>query len=296
MAGIRKKLKAIKKRLCRLVSKTPKRKFYYGFFSKYCRLRPKWVLIESFHGQTVSDSGLVLAQEIARLYPGQYRVFYATEDKKKHQAFVDAAGLQVELVDVTTFRYTRILACAQHIFSNASLPIYFIKRPGQVYMQTWHGTPLKTLGKQMRMGIESMYNVQHNFLQADYLTQPNAFTRDVILRDYNLEPLYTGKVVMAGYPRNKVFMEPEKGVALRRKLGLEDKTVYAYMPTWRGQSNHSVDVLEYAAQVKKIMHQVDSGLKDDQVLYVNFHPILHGAVQLDAYQHILPFPTEVSNY
>ena len=69
-------------------------------------------------------------------------------------------------------------------------------------MQTWHGTPLKTLGKQMRMGIESMYNVQHNFLQADYLTQPNAFTRDVILRDYNLEPLYTGKVVMAGYPRN----------------------------------------------------------------------------------------------
>ena len=296
MAGIRKKLKAIKKRLCRLVSKTPKRKFYYGFFSKYCRLRPKWVLIESFHGQTVSDSGLVLAQEIARLYPGQYRVFYATEDKKKHQAFVDAAGLQVELVDVTTFRYTHILACAQHIFSNASLPIYFIKRPGQVYMQTWHGTPLKTLGKQMRMGIESMYNVQHNFLQADYLTQPNAFTRDVILRDYNLEPLYTGKVVMAGYPRNKVFMEPEKGVALRRKLGLEDKTVYAYMPTWRGQSNHSVDVLEYAAQVKKIMHQVDSGLKDDQVLYVNFHPILHGAVQLDAYQHILPFPTEVSNY
>ncbi len=44
------------------------------------------------------------------------------------------------------------------------------------------------------------------------------------------------------------------------------------------------------------MQQLDSGLKDDQVLYVNFHPILHGAVQLDAYQHILPFPTEVSNY
>ena len=296
MAGIRKKLKAIKKRLCRLVSKTPKRKFYYGFFSKYCRLRPKWVLIESFHGQTVSDSGLVLAQEIARLYPGQYRVFYATEDKKKHQAFVDAAGLQVELVDVTTFRYTRILACAQHIFSNASLPIYFIKRPGQVYMQTWHGTPLKTLGKQMRMGIESMYNVQHNFLQADYLTQPNAFTRDVILRDYNLEPLYTGKVVMAGYPRNKVFMEPEKGVALRRQLGLEDKTVYAYMPTWRGTSNRDVDTSEYAAQVHAMLSVLDKSMTDAQLLFVNFHPILHDAIQLGKYRHIRPFPRQVSNY
>ena len=296
MAGIRKKLKAIKKRLCRLVSKTPKRKFYYGFFSKYCRLRPKWVLIESFHGQTVSDSGLVLAQEIARLYPGQYRVFYATEDKKKHQAFVDAAGLQVELVDVTTFRYTRILACAQHIFSNASLPIYFIKRPGQVYMQTWHGTPLKTLGKQMRMGIESMYNVQHNFLQADYLTQPNAFTRDVILRDYNLEPLYTGKVVMAGYPRNKVFMEPEKGVALRRQLGLEDKTIYAYMPTWRGTSNRDVDTSEYAAQVHAMLSVLDKSMTDAQLLFVNFHPILHDAIKLGKYRHIRPFPRQVSNY
>lgn len=76
-----KKLKAIKKRLRRMVSKTPSASFITAF-SKYCRLRPKWVLIESFHGQTVSDSGLVLAQEIARLYPGQYRVFYATEDKR----------------------------------------------------------------------------------------------------------------------------------------------------------------------------------------------------------------------
>lgn len=131
MAGIRKKLKAIKNRLRRMVSKTPKRKFYYGFFSKYCRLRPKWVLIESFHGQTVSDSGLVLAQEIARLYPGQYRVFYATEDKKKHQAFVDAAGLQVELVDVTTFRYTHILACAQHIFPMRRCPFTSLSDPGR---------------------------------------------------------------------------------------------------------------------------------------------------------------------
>ncbi len=68
------------------------------------------------------------------------------------------------------------------------------------------------------------------------------------------------------------------------------------LPTWRGQGNHKCDVLEYAAQIKEVMQQVDSGLKNDQVLYVNFHPILHGAVQLDAYQHILPFPTEVSNY
>ena len=55
----------------------------------------------------------------------------------------------------------------------------------------------QNLGKQMRKGIESMYNVQHNFLQANYLMHPNEFTKDAIMGDYNLEPLYTGKVALA---------------------------------------------------------------------------------------------------
>ncbi len=38
----------------------------------------------------------------------------------------------------------------------------------------------------------------------------------------------------------------EKAETVRKQLGLEDKVVYAYMPTWRGTSNHSVnqDVLQ----------------------------------------------------
>ncbi len=293
---IKKRADKLKKRIIRLFSKTPKRKFYYGFFSKYLKVNKNIVLIESFHGQTVSDSGLVLAQEILRLYPGRFKIYYATESKAEHQKFVDKIGLDVELVDVTTFKYTRILATAGYIFSNASLPIYFIKRQEQTYLQTWHGTPLKTLGKKMRLGIESMYNVQHNFLQADYLTQPNAFTKDVIMEDYNLEKLYTGKVVMAGYPRNKIFMQPQMGARLKKELSLEDKTVYAYMPTWRGTSNHSVDTLKYASGVQDILKQLDDCLKDDQLLFVKFHPILRDTVTLEGYRHIKPFPDSVDGY
>lgn len=286
----------IKKRLTRIVSKTPKRKFYYAFFRKHCRLNRQMVLIESFHGQTVSDSGLVFAQQILKCYPGKYKIYFATENKKEHAAFIRKIGLDVELVDVTTFKYTRILACAKYIFSNASLPIYFVKREGQTYLQTWHGTPLKTLGKKMRKGIESMYNVQHNFLQADYLTQPNAFTKDIIMEDYNLEKLYTGKVVMAGYPRNEIFMQPDAGKALRKSLGLENKTVYAYMPTWRGTSNHDIDTTEYANQVNGIFKTLDAYLTDDQVFFVKFHPILRDTIALEQYKHIRSFPDGIDGY
>ena len=105
---------------------------------------------------------------------------------------------QINLVDITTYEYVRVLATSKYLINNSSFPVYFIKRPEQIYLQTWHGTPLKTLGKQMRFGIESMYNIQHNFMQADYLMFPNKFTKEVMMRDYNLEKLYTGKVVYNG--------------------------------------------------------------------------------------------------
>lgn len=296
MDRIAKLIKTILRYISRMFSKTPKRKFYYGKYFKHCRVRDNVILVESFHGSNISDSSLALVREILKSYPGKYKIYYGTENKKAHQKFIEDIGLDVKLIDVNTFKYTKILATAKYLINNSSFPVYFVKRPEQVYIQTWHGTPLKTLGKKMRLGIESMYNVQHNFLQADYITFPNDFTRDVMMEDYNLNDLYTGKVVMAGYPRNEIFFRKEDGERLKKELGLEGKTVYAYMPTWRGTSNHDVNTSAYESRVKEIFKILDKKLNDNQVFYVNFHPILKDSISLKKYKHIKPFPKGVDNY
>ena len=290
---IRKFLRRIK---TMILSKPPKLKFFYAYFYKYFKIKPNTILVESFHGSNISDSGLAMVREILKSYPGKYKIYYGSIDKKSHQKFIDDIGLDVELVDVNTYYYTKILATSEYLINNSSFPVYFIKREGQKYIQTWHGTPLKTLGKDMRLGIESMYNVQHNFLQADYITFPNDFTRDVMMDCYNLNPLYSGKVVMAGYPRNEIFFDEQSGKTLKKKLGLENKTVYGYMPTWRGTSNHDISTEVYGKTVAEIFRKLDKKLTDDQVLFVNFHPILKNAVSLDDYKHIKPFPPGVDNY
>lgn len=293
---ISKLIKKILKYISRIFSKTPKRKFYYGTFYKHCRVKDNLILVESFHGSNISDSSLALVRQILKSYPGKYKIYYATDNIKVHREFVQEIGLDVKLIDVTTFKYTKILASAKYLINNSSFPVYFIKRPEQVYLQTWHGTPLKTLGKKMRLGIESMYNVQHNFLQADYITFPNDFTKKVMMEDYNLNELYTGKVVMAGYPRNEIFFNKAQGEALKKKLGLDGKTVYAYMPTWRGTSNHDINTASYESRVKEIFKTLDKSLTDNQVFYVNFHPILKDSISLKKYKHIKPFPSGVDNY
>lgn len=68
-------------------------------------------------------------------------------------------------------------------------------------MNTWHGTPIKTLGKDMKGEIGQHKNIQRNFMHCDYILNPNKFTADTIVNSHDLEGLYNGYVVDEGYPR-----------------------------------------------------------------------------------------------
>ena len=271
-------------------------KFIYGGFLK----RPvdrNSILFESFHGKEISDSPLAMAQALQRSDEGRgFKVFFSTDNADRDRKVTEALGLDVKLVDIHSKEYALALATCGYLVNNSSFPSYFIRREGQHYMQTWHGTPLKTLGKSMPYDIQSMYNVQHNFIQADMLTFPNEFTRDVIMRDYNLTDLFTGRVIMCGYPRNSIFFDRQGDKELKNRLGDEGIETFAYMPTWRGQSNQDIDTDDYNEEVGKLLAMIDETLTDRQKLYVNFHPIVQKSIKLGNYNHIFPFPKDVEKY
>ena len=95
-------------------------------------------------------------------------------------------------------------------------------KEGQIFINTWHGTPLKVMGfdnvpEQHRLG-----NVQHTFLSADYLLYPNDYMMDKMMKSYMVEKIYPGKILLEGYPRNSVFFCDSQ---LKDKLGLADKEI-----------------------------------------------------------------------
>ncbi len=68
--------------------------------------------------------------------------------------------------------YLRYIATAKYLINNVTFPSYFIRREGQIYCNTWHGTPLKSLGDANNFGQVAYGNVSRNFLQASWLIQP----------------------------------------------------------------------------------------------------------------------------
>ena len=281
----------------RFTTRAPRLKYVYGWHYKHSRIVENQILFESFHGKDISDSPFyILRSLIDSGKASQYRIYFSTNGSPEHADTVHALGLPVKLVNVTSYEYVRILATSHYLINNSSFPVYFIRKPEQIYLQTWHGTPLKTLGKSMRYGIESMYSIQHNFLHASYLLFPNRFTEEVILRDYNMLHLFTGKSVISGYPRNSIFFDSEKGKMTARQLGHAGFTTFAYMPTWRGQSSMNVETDSFCKNIFCFLDELDVTLSDRQRLFVNFHPIIQSALEPGKYKHIFPFPADVDKY
>lgn len=251
------------------------------------------VLIESFHGKNISDSPFEMMKEIYKR--GGYEIYVTSTESawNDNKKLLKDHNLNVKMVQLGSDKYFEILGTAKYIINNVSLPLCFIKRPEQVYMNTWHGTPLKTLGKNMKQGIESMFNIQHNFLQSSYLLFPNEYTKDCMMKDYNLDKLFTYKTVVEGYPRNTIFAKEEEGKKLKEELGLAGKTIYAYMPTWRGKNSYGKMGIE---DLSEHLEKLDGILDDNHLLYVNLHPNISDEVNYDDYKFIRPFPAGASNY
>lgn len=276
------------------------KKFQNNAYFQY-RKQPileQYVLLEAGQGKNVNGNMFAMARELCEneKYQDYKAVFVVTEetleDAKKRFSFYQYA---VEFVVRNTETYKKYLATCKYVMTDNSFPPYFLKREEQIYLNTWHGTPLKTLGVSDLKNAKSLANIQKNYLMCDYALFPNEFCRDVFMKDYMLENLFKGKVLLCDYPRNRIFLDEEANNKLRKKLQLEDKKLIAYMPTWRGTGrNADADIQKEV--LEKIFVKIDKKLKEDQIFYVNLHFLIGNTMDFTKYEHIRPFPAEYETY
>ncbi len=201
----------------------------------------------------------------------------------------------VNIVITESDEYKMALATSKYLITDNSFPSYFVKRDGQVYLNTWHGTPLKALGRTDIDNSTSLANVQANMLKADYLLHPNPYTKDIMMRDYMVERLYKYKTVVLDYPRNDTLYREDYKEEILDKYNLHGKRLIAYMPTWRGSGR----IVNFDVQIKEaeeIITQMDSVMKDDEILCVNLHFLLGNNIDVSGLEHTMMFPKEYETY
>lgn len=246
------------------------------------------VLFASYFGANISDNIFYMVKDLLK-QNSNLQIYVVSNNIKRDRRFIEFNKMNVKLVKLYSKEYIELLATAKFLICNSRFPSFFSKRVGQVYLNTWHGTPLKTLGKRMKKGIKDLGNNQSNFLMCDYLLYPNEYTKKHMMEDFFLNELYTGKVITCGYPRNSVFFDEENTSKIKNKLNINDKKLFAYMPTWRGNTLNTSDVKKYELEVKKILEEIDLNLNDDVILFVKLHQVVMNKIKLSNYKHIRPF-------
>ena len=179
------------------------------------------ILFSSFMGMGFNDSPKAIYDYI-QTHPeyNKYHCVWAFADPKKY------AG--VASVQIDTPAYFKLALKAKYWCTNTNIErgLKFKKR-NQVYLNTWHGIALKTIGN------DCPGRKDYNFDTVDYLVVSGDYDEKVFKSAFNARDK---SYVRCGMPRNEALWgvgEKEKA-EMRKKLNLPmDKTVILYAPTWR---------------------------------------------------------------
>ena len=280
--------------------KSPKlAKFRYTAYYKRLRVSEHSILIECFNGDAIMGNPYWLLKSILehkRL--AEYRIYVASNAANAasvRKALEKIGSVRVFLVVKYEKRYLKLLASAKYLITDVSLPLFFIKKPGQVLLNTWHGTPLKGLGRSIKDNPHTIGNVQRIFLMSDYLLFPNRFTFDRMREDYMIAPFFKGKYVLSGYPRNDILFYKRTAETLKKTLGLEGKRLVIYMPTYRDCADDS-ERQYHDKMLADALKALDEQADDKIVVIAKLHHFAAGSIDFSAYRRVIPFPAAYETY
>ena len=277
-------------------------RFIYSKYFETQRIDQSQVLIESFNGDDITGAPFYLLREL--LSKAQYRSLNV--NVAVHPGSVDAIKTLIEVQFPNdakrvnfVFRhgraYCRLLATAKYLITNVTFPTYFIKKDGQRYLQTWHGTPLKALGREMKDSPNSIGNVQRNLLMSDYLLCPSEYVFEHMSKDYMIDSFYQGSYVFADYPQNATLLDSALAERVKKELDIVDKKVVVYMPTWRGYKANAPKC-EHITYLIHALCEFENRLDDDTVVLAKPHHLAKGEIQWDGFSKVLPFPENFETY
>ena len=166
---------------------------------------------------------------------------------------------------------------------NCKLPSYCIKKDEQVYIQTWHGTPLKRLAhdietkdditfyrsKMSRDEMTKSYDV--DVAKYNYLISPNEYSSEIFESCFKIDK---EKIKEYGYPRNDylVNITNEEIDKLKIKYNIPtDKKVILYAPTWR---DNKFNEKGYIYELKVDFNKWKDMLGDEYVVIFKPHYLI----------------------
>ncbi len=270
------KIKSFAKRVIR---------FLTTHFAKYIPVKKNLVLFECFLGQSYSDQPKYIYEEMVRRgMDKQYTIIWGL---RKNKMDIQIPGKCKKMSYLSPCYIWNILR-SKYIINNSRFPHFVMTNPKTVFLQTWHGTPLKRLGldqDEVYMPNTTTERYKANMIRSssqwNFMLSQNHFSTERFCSAFALKE---DQIWELGYPRNDILsLSQEQKSAIISKVCSTlhipaGKRIIMYAPTFR--DNDTLNA-KYNHTFPFDLNDFADSLGEDTILILRLHYLVSLTVGKD---------------
>lgn len=245
-------------------------------------------------GRRYDDNQKFIMEELHKLIP-DLDIVWVKDPKYEYEL-----PTWMRPVKWRSWRWLYEYATAKIWTNNCGGPDYFVKRKGQLYVETWHGgLGIKKVSGDI-IGEYAAGRTKTLFLKnASDMADVYISNSDHLSIIYRRAFKYHGPIWKCGYPKNDMLVQnnPKDGMKARKDLGIpSDHKVLLYAPTWRlrfTQEQH-IDMNVYDLDIQRLKKTLTNKFGGEWTMLIRFHPSLR--LYAKGYQEAHPDVMDVTDY
>ena len=230
----------------------------YGIESIFYKTDDKIILFSCFGGKSYTCSPKAIYEYLIKSEKYKdYKFVWFFKDVAKYK-FLENNPNTI-LVKSNSSKYHKYLHRAKYWIFNYKIADYLKPKKDQIFVQCWHGTPLKRLGCDLQHfdnvlnsidGMKKRYKIEAE--KFSYFISPSKYASEKFISAWNLKEIGKENIILEkGYPRNDFLFKYTKSDVDKIKqkiLGyyyleyeekIKRKKIILYAPTYRSNQHES---------------------------------------------------------
>lgn len=263
---------------------------YLKYKLKY-KVKPRVVFFEVFDGRNYTCSPKSIYEKMLTMDEFKdFKFIWAFNDPDKHDVIKDD---RLIIVKTKTKDYYKYISMSKYWIVNSILDESITKKNSQVYVQCWHGTPLKRLRYDIEVNGAVLNTIEEirkrndrDAKKFDYFISPSKYCTEKFTSAFNLKALGKENIIIEeGYPRNdSLFNRNKKEIdKIKEKLGIpKDKKVICYLPTFR--DNQHTSGVGYTYNLAIDFDSLKKKFGDEYIILFRPHYFIANKIDLSKYK------------
>jgi len=279
-----------------------KDKIKYDLITRKLKVDEKLIVFGCFNGRSYCDSPKAIYNYMINDKNFRdYHFIWAFSKIEEHKFLEN--NINTKVIDIKSKEFIETLGKAKYWVFNYKIQDYIFPKENQVFVQCWHGTPLKRLGCDLEHFNNAMNTVseirRRYHIEASkfsYFLSPSKFASEKFITAWDLEKINkTDIMLQEGYPRNDFLINYSKEDVSRVKKALnvenDSRRILLYAPTYR-DNQHSTSV-GYTYKTEVDFDKLKEKLSKEYIILFRAHWLVAQNFDFDKYKD---FVIDVSNY